>query len=151
MSTGKSRAPWSWTMLVIVQILILSASLLPTAAFAQDAVEPAQPEAAAESAPSAVALYIHPDPLQLTVGDSQRVSAWTCDPAIVLPLGADQEPASVGCQPVQAEWSLNDAAAAVASLSIDEDETGKRTRVTTPRCPNAPVSNGPHTKVPTYS
>ena len=55
MSTSRTRAPWGWTMLVIVQILILSASLLPTAAIAQDATEPAPSPAAVESALPAAA------------------------------------------------------------------------------------------------
>ena len=112
-------------IIAILQVLMLVSTLVLTPAL----VIAQEGDPAAASAPQSQ-LYIHPDPLKLAVGDTKVVTAWSCPAGIPLPLGVDEDPTNAGCQPVQAEWSLNDAAAAVASLAIDEDETGRRTRVT---------------------
>ena len=112
-------------IIAILQVLMLVSTLVLTPAL----VVAQEGDPAAASAPQSQ-LYIHPDPLKLTVGDTKVVTAWSCPAGIPLPLGVDEDPANAGCQPTQAEWSLNDAAAAVAALSIEEDETGRRTRVT---------------------
>ncbi len=191
MSVPKARAPRSWTILAIVQVLILVASLMPAAVIAQDAADPApspaaeasaqlqaeqppaeQPPAeqpAAEPAPAAdpapqaepdkepkadkepkpdkapaeeapaaaqepapvqeaapaepelkLFIYSEPKKLDLTVGDTAKLSAWLCPPGDGH-FGADEEPATADdtCAPAQdAAWSVEPASA--AALGKDE-------------------------------
>ncbi len=79
------RGPVALTAVLQTFLLISSLVLTPALVIAQD--EQAAAESAQPAAP-ALNLYVHPDPLKLTVGESQKVSAWTCEPGVTLPARA---------------------------------------------------------------
>jgi uncharacterized repeat protein (TIGR01451 family) len=92
----------------------------------------AEPEGAAEPEQPAEPkrdLLILPDPVELKVGESAALSAWTCIAGANPPFGEDRQPGTADdtCAPIEAEWTLNDAGAMVASLGKDE---AARTKVT---------------------
>jgi hypothetical protein len=107
----------------VLQAFLLISSLVLTPALVIAQEEQAGAEPAQAAAP--LALFIQPDPVKLQVGQTEPVTAWACDPATTL--GPDADPAGLGCQKVEAEWSLSDNATGTAEFSKDE---AAKTRVT---------------------
>ena len=101
--------------------------------------EPAQPEPQPEPAPAEPTpdepapaepsreLFVHPDTLKLTLGESATVRAWSCLADAKPPFGEDKDPGTLDdtCRDVEADWSVSDPG--TAELAKDE---AARTRVT---------------------
>ena len=79
-----------------------------------------------EAGTTDVRLFIHPQDVSLTVGDTQVLTAWTCDGTADPLVGADGEPGTPDdtCAPVKATWSAEQPAA----VSLKPDE-GKKVRL----------------------
>jgi uncharacterized repeat protein (TIGR01451 family) len=83
-------------------------------------------------------LFVHPDGLVLFVGESARLSAWTCDRSSDGPArGADRQPGTTddSCSPaIGAEWSIRDGSVASfgevtgneVQITADAESTGTR-------------------------
>ena len=105
-----------------------AAQAAPQSEPAQTEPAPADPtpEEAAPAEPSRE-LFIHPDPPELTVGQSASVRAWSCLADAKPPFGEDKDPGTLDdtCRGVEADWSVSDPG--TAELAKEE---AARTRVT---------------------
>ena len=76
MSRRSTRAPLSWTILAVVQSLLLASALVfPTLAIANNG----NGNAEAQLAASGLALYLVPEEDSLTAGGATAVDAVTCE------------------------------------------------------------------------